>query len=123
MRILLLPLLSFLALFAQPAAAASSPNLTRLEQQLYSMLGTKSSDVGIAALDLQTGEIVSVTPHVRGKGSIVFEFLLALPGPPPERAAWEQDGLIFALPAGTEGGETGTDSLTPSHIVRVDLAR
>ena len=60
MRILLLPLLSFLALFAQPAAAASSPNLTRLEQQLYSMLGTKSSDVGIAALDLQTGEIVSV---------------------------------------------------------------
>ena len=60
MRILLLPLLSFLALFAQPAAAASSPNLTRLEQQLYSMLGTKSSDVGIAALDLQTGEIISV---------------------------------------------------------------
>jgi beta-lactamase class A len=60
MRILLLPFLSFLALLAQPAAAASSPSLTRLEQQLYSIVGSKSADVGIAALDLQTGEIVSV---------------------------------------------------------------
>ena len=60
MRILLLPLLSFLALLAQPAAAASSPSLTRLEQQLNSMAGSQSSDIGIAALDLNSGEIVSV---------------------------------------------------------------
>ena len=60
MRILLLPFLSFLALFAQPAAAATSPSLARLEQQLDSIVASKGSDVGIAAIDLQTGEIVSV---------------------------------------------------------------
>ena len=60
MRILLLPLLTFLALLAQPAAAASSPSLTRLEQQLQMIAGTKSADVGVAALDLNTGETVSI---------------------------------------------------------------
>jgi beta-lactamase class A len=49
-----------LALAAQPAAAASSPSLTSLEQQLNSMVADKSADVGIAALDLNTGETVSI---------------------------------------------------------------
>jgi beta-lactamase class A len=54
-------LLSFLALVAaQPAAAASSAGLSDLEQQLSSLLAGKSSDVGIAALDLNTGEAVSI---------------------------------------------------------------
>ena len=52
--------LSLLALVAQPAAAASSPNLLSLEQQLNSMVAGKSADVGIAALDLNSGETVSV---------------------------------------------------------------
>src|SRR4029079_13380732 len=52
--------LSLLALVAQPAAAASSPNLLSLEQQLSSMVSGKSADVGIAALDLNTGETVSI---------------------------------------------------------------
>ena len=52
--------LSLLALVAQPAAAASSPNLLSLEQQLSSMVSTKSADVGIAALDLNSGETVSI---------------------------------------------------------------
>jgi beta-lactamase class A len=53
-------LLSLLALAAQPAAAASSPNLSTLEQQLSSMVANKSADVGIAALDLNSGETVSI---------------------------------------------------------------
>jgi beta-lactamase class A len=53
-------LLSLLAFVAQPAAAASSPSLVTLEQQLSSLLAEKSSDVGIAALDLNTGDMVSI---------------------------------------------------------------
>lgn len=52
--------LSLLALFAQPAFAASSPSLSSLEQQLTSLVSNKSTDVGIAALDLNTGETVSI---------------------------------------------------------------
>ena len=53
-------LLSLLALVAQPAIAASSPNLLSLEQQLNAMVASKSADVGIAALDLNSGETVSI---------------------------------------------------------------
>ncbi len=53
-------LLSLLAFVAQPAAAASSPSLTSLEQELNYLVAGKSSDVGIAALDLKTGETVSI---------------------------------------------------------------
>ena len=52
--------LPFLALVAQPAIAASSPNLLSLEQQLSSVVANKSADVGIAALDLNSGETVSI---------------------------------------------------------------
>ena len=57
----LLPLLAFAA---QPAAAASSPSLSNLEQQLHAMVGSANSDVGIAALDLRTGETVSIRGDV-----------------------------------------------------------
>src|SRR5947209_16054687 len=52
--------LSLFALVAQPALAASSPNLLSLEQQLNSMVANRSADVGIAALDLNSGETVSI---------------------------------------------------------------
>ena len=52
--------LALLAFVAQPAAAASSPSLTSLEQQLASLVSSKSADVGVAALDLNTGETVSI---------------------------------------------------------------
>jgi beta-lactamase class A len=52
--------LALLAFAAQPAAAASTPSLTSLEQQLSAMLAGKSADVGIAALDLNSGEVVSI---------------------------------------------------------------
>src|SRR5215218_5692523 len=59
-------LLALLALVAQPAAAASSGALGSLEQQLNYLVAGKSADVGIAALDLNTGETVSI------KGSTPF---------------------------------------------------
>src|SRR5579872_1240820 len=52
--------LSVTALVAQPAVAASTPSLTNLEQQLSSLVANKSADVGIAALDLNSGETVSI---------------------------------------------------------------
>lgn len=60
MRIIAFFILSLLALVAQPATAASSPSLSNLEQQLSSLISNKSADVGIAALDLNTGETVSI---------------------------------------------------------------
>jgi len=60
MRFIAFSFLSFLAFAAQPAVAASSPSLTSLEQQLSSMVANKSADVGIAALDLNSGETVSI---------------------------------------------------------------
>jgi beta-lactamase class A len=59
MRFIAIPI-SLLAFLAQPAAAASSPELNSLEQQLSSFVAGKSADVGIAALDLNTGESISI---------------------------------------------------------------
>lgn len=64
MRRLFLPLLPMLALVAQPVAAASSPGMASLEQQLHYLVAGKSADVGIAALDLTTGESLSVKGNV-----------------------------------------------------------
>lgn len=51
---------SFLLIFAQPALAASSPALQSFEQQLASLIQSRSGDYGVAALDLKTGELISV---------------------------------------------------------------
>lgn len=53
-----------LALVAQPAAAASSPRLQTLEQQLAALLDGQPANVGVAALDLHSGELVSVRGDV-----------------------------------------------------------
>ena len=49
-----------LAFVAQPASAASSPHLQTLEQQLAALAAAHPADVGVAALDLESGELVSV---------------------------------------------------------------
>lgn len=49
-----------LALLAQPALAASSPALQAVEQQLSELVRARPGDFGIAALDLTTGETLSV---------------------------------------------------------------
>jgi beta-lactamase class A len=57
--------LSLLAFAMQPAqAATSSPTLLSLEQQLRAVVGSASSNVGVAALDLATGETVSINGDV-----------------------------------------------------------
>jgi beta-lactamase class A len=53
-------LLWLLAFTAFPAAAASAPELQSLEQQLGLMLASKQGDHGIAALDLDSKELVGV---------------------------------------------------------------
>ena len=52
--------LGLLAFALQPVHAASSPALVSLDQQLRAVVGSASSDVGVAALDLTTGESVSI---------------------------------------------------------------
>jgi len=45
---------------AQPSMAAQSPLVASLQNELATLVTTKSADVGIAAIDLTTGETVSV---------------------------------------------------------------
>jgi len=58
-----LALFAVLALFSQPAFAASSQRLQSLEQQLAWLVSGKSANLGVAALDLSTGEVLSVNGH------------------------------------------------------------
>jgi beta-lactamase class A len=55
---ILLSLTAFVV--AAPAPAAASHDLVSVEQQLQSLMADKSADVGIAALDLNTGESLSI---------------------------------------------------------------
>lgn len=58
-----LALLWLLALVAQPVLAANSQRLQPLEQELAWLISGKSANLGVAALDLTTGEVVSVNGH------------------------------------------------------------
>ena len=53
-------LLSLTAFVAAPVSAAASPDLVSVEQQLQSLMADKTADVGVAALDLNTGESLSI---------------------------------------------------------------
>ncbi|MEA1071906.1 serine hydrolase [Sphingomonas sp. LY29] len=53
-------LLFWLLVAATPASAQSLPSLQAIRNQLSSMVSPYSADVGIAALDLKTGELISV---------------------------------------------------------------
>lgn len=79
------------------------------------------------------GEIISATPSVKGKG-IVFEFVVGARENPTDFSAWEHDEIKFEAlvdnAKSTNAPETNTEvsfsdtlSLSPSHIVRVDLGR
>lgn len=57
---LIAALLWILAFTAQPAVAASSPELVSVERQLAYLVGSKSGEFGIAALDLNNGRSVSI---------------------------------------------------------------
>ena len=53
-------LLSLTAFVAAPVTAAASPDLISVEQQLQSLMADKTADVGVAALDINTGESLSI---------------------------------------------------------------
>ncbi|HZZ20811.1 MAG TPA: chemotaxis protein CheA [Opitutaceae bacterium] len=73
------------------------------------------------------GEVLKGTPQVKGKGMIEFEFLLAVDEAPADLAMWEKDNVrleaVVSETASTPEQDAAAFSLTPSHIVRVDLAR
>lgn len=54
-----------LALVAQPASAAPKSLVSSLQNELSMLVTSKSTDVGIAAIDLKTGETVSVRGNDR----------------------------------------------------------
>lgn len=94
----------------------------------------------------EIGEILQATPHVRGQGGIVFEFIVATAVDESAFAGWHEDNLTYApveeaapdtsQPSATTGqtapaSDPDEDSrpapaasmLAPSNVVRVDLAR
>lgn len=57
----LIGILLWLAAFAaQPAHAANSPRMQSLEQQIAFLVGGRPGNVGVAALDLKTGEMITI---------------------------------------------------------------
>jgi two-component system, chemotaxis family, sensor kinase CheA len=97
----------------------------------------------------EIGEILQATPHVRGQGGIIFEFVVATDLGESAFAGWHEDNLTYAPveeaspdttrpSAATGQGAPAIDSdgdarpapaapaaqmLAPSNVVRVDLAR
>jgi two-component system, chemotaxis family, sensor kinase CheA len=78
------------------------------------------------------GEILKATPHVRGQGSVAFEFLVAMKETPSDIASWEGDGITAELQeqatddapaADRDVNAEHTPFIAPSHVVRVDLPR
>jgi beta-lactamase class A len=55
---------TLLAFAAQPGLAASSPGLSRLEQDLGFLVANKSADIGLAAIDLSNGQTISIRGDV-----------------------------------------------------------
>ncbi len=58
-------LVFLLAFAAQPVSAAPNSLVSSLQNELATLVTTKSPDVGIAAIDLSSGEIVSVRGNKR----------------------------------------------------------
>ena len=87
----------------------------------------------------KVGEILKSTPVVKGRGVIIFEFLIATKQAPKNSKAWEAKGVTIELmtqepapdlppessqPETTAATETGHNPfLAPSHVVRVNLRR
>lgn len=61
----ILALLCSLFLFAQPASAENAQPLGDLQRQLTALVGQSSADLGVAVLDLKSGQSVSVRGNRR----------------------------------------------------------
>ena len=130
---------------ASPVNPGDSELLTRIEEAKarglllwkYTFSPTRQLDAAGTNLNSvreqlsKVGEILKATPHVKGKGEIAFEFLLAAREVPSDLQPWEAKGIVIqpaepddaASPARAHTAEEAEHSpfLAPSHIVRVDL--
>ena len=102
----------------------------------------------VRALLQEVGEILQATPHVRGQGGIVFEFVVNTDADESVFEGWRAENLTYTpaeeairdetetlLRPGTSpdreevgalapfSSSTGGSMLAPSNVVRVDLAR
>jgi len=111
------------------------------EQELWRFVFAPSAELDARGVNVTSvrarivalGEIVSSTPVVRPNGTIAFVFSVAVRATPSEAdvTAWQADGVqaerVVSDPAKSARQETAERSeilpLTPSHMVRVDLAR
>ncbi len=84
----------------------------------------------------EVGEILHASPHVTGKDSLEFEFLVAARETPSDLSAWEAKGVAVQpteheqpqSPVSPPGAPAAEETelnpfLAPSHIVRIDLKR
>ena len=138
---------------ARPAGTAGSSEharVWRFEFVPTPALSGRGVNVNSVRARLQdVGEILQATPHVRGEGGIVFEFIVATGVEETAFAGWHEDNLTYAPieeatadadAASTTGGRASAASdpeedsrpaqatpaasmLAPSNVVRVDLAR
>ena len=129
-----------------PASRSGHARVWRFEFVPTPALSDRGVNVNTVRARLQEiGEILRATPHVRGEGRIVFEFVVGTGVEESAFAGWDEDNLTYAP---VEEADTGTaeasptapasdpdeDSrpnpstpaasmLAPSNFVRVDLAR
>ncbi|MDT5272314.1 MAG: two-component system, chemotaxis family, sensor kinase CheA [Acidobacteriota bacterium] len=133
-----------------PASRSEHARTWRFEFIPTPALSERGVNVNSVRARLQElGEILQATPHVRGEGGIVFEFVVVTDVEESTFAGWDEDNLTYtpveeATPdtnqstQTTEGAATASDSdedlrptpampaasmLAPSNFVRVDLAR
>jgi two-component system chemotaxis sensor kinase CheA len=125
-----------------PVAAARRRGLT-----IWRVIFSPSADLdqrGVRVNEIRdrlgkVGEILSAAPSVQ-PGGLRFVFVFGMVNEPVDLPAWERDGVTFEPVAGPppaaeepppegvdattlEEADEGTLSLTPSHIVRVDLGQ
>ena len=126
------------------AGAASHETAPRVASESWSCTFSPSAELDARGINVTTvraqlaerGEVLSAVPVVEANAGIRFVFTMAFREPPSadELTEWARNGLRVELvaekleklatkPSGevAEAGETY--SLTPSHMVRVDLAR
>ena len=138
---------------AQPSDTASRSEharVWRFEFVPTSSLSERGINVNSVRARLQEiGEILQATPHVRGQGGIVFEFVVATGVEESAFAGWHEDNLTYtpveeaatdtiqssptaegAVPASDPDEDSRSVTATPaasmlasSNVVRVDLAR
>ncbi|HVU16593.1 MAG TPA: chemotaxis protein CheA [Candidatus Didemnitutus sp.] len=118
-----------------PPAPMPPPNAATEANALATFVPARELDargVNVGSIRKRLGElgpILQASPRILGPGSITFEFRLKVAVFPSDPGAWADDGVTWEriVPdRGEMADEAATSdplSLTPSHLIRVDLAR